>query len=132
MEEMSSKTIVSVQVSDDTAQNIERLKDDNESAKSDAIRLALSTGLATLGYDTRGKGQTPAQRLVRHVAEALGYVGTTVVAVSFIASVEFFFVGMAILLAGLLVAVAERVLVPRFEPNLSNRLPKIEVSTNGR
>jgi hypothetical protein len=129
---MSEKRVLSVKVSDELGQSIDKLQRDRDWDRSKALREMLADGLEQNGYPTDGNGVTRGRRLVRLVALALFCVGATLVVLSFVSSAAFLGGGGGVLLAALSVTVAERTILPRMEPSLTNAIPKVQVIRHGR
>lgn len=96
--------------------------------RSDAIRLALRHGLADLGYLADSGCITPARRIVREVGKLLLIVSATLATLSVTAGVAFIGPAGGVFAAGVVVFAADRWLLPRLEPALTNRLPRVKVS----
>lgn len=109
---------------------VDRFADDDDLTKSDAAQTALQSGLKQLGY--LGGGRTRAQRLLEHVAVGVFHVGATLVVLSLLGSLSLLFAGSGALFGALAVIAISRSVIPRYEPTLSARLPRIEVGTHGR
>jgi len=105
---------------------VARLKSDRGiESKSKAVECGLKAGLQRLGY--LGGGKTPAQSLLNGVAVSVFHVGATLMMLSLFGSLAFFGAAIGVLGGSLALAVISRWAVPRVEPSLTNRLPRIEV-----
>jgi len=126
---MSGKTLGS-DVPDRIHDAVEQLRADRGlEHKSDAHRQAVERGLAQLGY--LDGGPTAAQRAVETIAVGLLCIGATLAVLSALTSVALLYGGMGVLFGALGTMVASRAVLPRFEPAVTNRLPKIEVTRHG-
>jgi hypothetical protein len=126
---MSRRTLGS-DVPEEMHNAIDELREDRGwEHKSKAHRAAVEQGLAQLGYLDGGK--TPAQRTVETVAVGLLCVGATLAVLSLLTSVTLLYGGLGVLFGALGTMVASRVVLPRFEPHVTNRLPRIEVTRHG-
>lgn len=96
--------------------------------RSDAIRLALRHGLSDMGYLADGACITPARRIVREVGKLLLIVSATLATLSVTAGVAFVGPAAGVFLASVGVFALDRWLLPRLEPELTNRIPRISVS----
>jgi len=76
-------------------------------------------------------GPTAAQRAVETIAVGLLCIGATLAVLSALTSVALLYGGMGVLFGALGTMVASRAVLPRFEPAVTNRLPKIEVTRHG-
>lgn len=94
-------------------------------SRSKSVEVALKAGLRRLGY--LGGGRTPAQSLLNGVAVSVFHVGATLMVLSLLGSLAFFGAAVGVLGGSLALAVISRWAVPRVEPGLTNRLPRIEV-----
>jgi hypothetical protein len=95
--------------------------------RSDAIRLALRHGLSDMGYLSDGSCITPARRIVREVGKLLLIVSATLATLSVTAGLAFFGAAAGVFAAAAAVFAADRWLLPRMEPDLTNRLPRISI-----
>ena len=96
--------------------------------RSDAIRLALRHGLSDMGYLADGACITPARRIVREVGKMLFIVSATLVTLSVTAGLAFAGPAVGVFLGGVGVFAADRWVLPRLEPDLTNKIPRISVS----
>jgi len=99
--------------------------------KSDAAREALMTGLSELGYLGDGVGLTPARRLAKHISRMLLYVAATLALLSVGYGLQFGVPAMGVAFGSLGVWLADRYILTEIEPAVTNKLPKVEVSTRG-
>lgn len=127
---MSEKKPLATRVDEPTHSAVSALARDRGVSNSQAASEAVDAGLSRLGYG-RG-GSTPVRQAIGHVATGTFHVGATLLALSFLGSLSMFAAGMGVLSAGLALSLVGRYVVPRFEPALTNRLPRIEVSRYGR
>lgn len=126
---MSRRTLGS-DVPEQVHEAIEQLRDDRGlEHKADAHRQAVEQGLAQLGY--LDGGRTAAQRGIETIAVGLLCVGTTLAVLSVLTTVALLYGGMGVLFGALGAMLASRVVLPRFEPAVTNRLPRIEVTRYG-
>lgn len=120
-----SGTTLSAWVDEDTEAAVEQLAEDRDITNSKAAGNALQAGLGRLGYhDAR---TTPVRGVINHISTGTFFVGTTLVALSLRGSLSLLGAGLGALAAALALSIAARLVVPRLEPNLTNRLPQIEV-----
>jgi len=122
---MARRKVISISTDEPTHTAVEQLQDDRDCSKSEAAETALSVGLDRLGYG-RGAG-TPAGRLVDVAAIGVFHVGATLVLLSLLGSVSLLFAGVGALFGSLGLTAVSRVVIPKLEPDLSNKLPSIEV-----
>lgn len=127
---MGEKEPLATRVDEATHSAVERLAEDRDISKSKATEDAVISGLARMGY--RSGGPTPARGLIRSVAAGTFFVGATLLLLSLLGSLSLFGAGMGVMSASFGLTVVGRVVVPRFEPALTNRLPKIKVDRYGR
>jgi hypothetical protein len=113
----------------ETANAVGRLAEDRDITNSKAADQALRVGLSRLGYGAGGR--TPAQETAEFVATGLWFVATTLIVLSALGSVALMYAGVTVLFGSLGVFASARVVIPRVEPGLTNRLPKIEVTRYG-
>lgn len=126
---MSRRTLGS-DVPEQVHDAIDQLREDRGwEHKSRAHRTAVKHGLAQLGY--LDGGRTRAQRTVETVAIGLLCIGATLAVLSVLTSVALLYGGMGVLFGALGTMLASRMVLPRFEPRLTNRLPQIEVTRYG-
>ena len=125
---MSNREPLSTRVDQQTYDAVDRLRDDRGGDRSAAVRDALSAGLADLGY--LNDGRTHAQRIAGRVATALLAVGATLVALSLAGSLSLLVAGVGVCAGAFSTTVVGRYVVPRYEPDLSRRIPSIEVVTD--
>jgi drug/metabolite transporter (DMT)-like permease len=102
---------------------IEALATDRRLKKSEAVDLAIAVGLDQLGYH-RARA-SPAVRILRHAAVGMFHVGATLVVLSALTSISFAFAGVMVALAALVTVIVADLVVPRFEPRISNALPRL-------
>jgi len=126
---MSTKPI-STRTDEQTHSAVDQLSEDRGENMSGAAEEALQAGLKRLGY--LDGGPTPARRLVEIVSTGVFHVGATLLAFSLFGSAAFFASGMGVMAASLGLALTGRFIIPRLEPGLTNRMPRVEVSRHGR
>jgi Ribbon-helix-helix protein, copG family. len=102
---------------------IEALAADRGMSKSDAVELTIANGLEHLGYD-RARS-SPAVRILTHAAVGMFHVGATLVLLSALTSISFAFAGVMVGMAALATVIIADYVVPRFEPGISNALPRL-------
>jgi drug/metabolite transporter (DMT)-like permease len=102
---------------------IEALATDRRLKKSEAIDLVIAVGLDRLGYHRART--SPAVRILRHAAVGMFHVGATLVVLSALTSISFAFAGVMVGLAALVTVIVADIVVPRFEPRISNALPRL-------
>jgi len=126
---MASKDTLGTRADDDLHEAVESLGEDRGLGKSEAVEVALQAGVSRLGY--RGDGHTPAQEVAYVTAAGMWFVAVTLIVLSVFGSVALIQAGVTVLFGALGVFASGRVVIPRVEPGLTNRLPRIEVSRYG-
>jgi len=124
-EAMSQNDPLTFRADEETHAAVEELGRDRGLSKSKAAEEALQSGLNRQGY--RDADSTAARRLANSVAIGIFHVGATLILLSLFGSLSLLFAGVGALAASLCFALGSTVLIPKFEPSLSNRLPTIEV-----
>ena len=127
---MGDKESLATRVEQDVIDAVEELGRDRDVSKSKATEEAVLAGLARLGY--RDGGPTPTRSIIGYVASGTFFAGTTLLLLSLLGSISLFGAGMGVLSTSLGLTLFGRYVVPRFEPELTNRLPRIEVNRYGR
>jgi hypothetical protein len=127
---MASNDTLGTRADDDLHEAVEALGDDRSLGKSEAVEVALRAGLSRLGY--RPGGKTPAQQSAESLGVGVFTVGITLIVLSALGSVALLYAGVTTVFGALGVFASARVVIPRVEPGLTKRLPKIEVSRYGR
>lgn len=123
---MSSK--IQPRVDDGTAEALESLqKDRGMEHKTDAAKTAVRTGLRRYGY--LDGGTTRAGSLLNGLAFSTFQVGAVLMVLSWLGSLALFSMSLSVLAASLALVVANRVVVPRLEPRLSNLIPEVRRPT---
>lgn len=120
---MSTRKTLGTRADEQIHEAIEALASDRGLSKSDAVDLSIITGLEHLGYD-RARS-SPAVRILKHAAVGMFHVGATLVVLSALTSISFAFAGAMVGLASMLTVIIADVIVPRFEPGISNALPRL-------
>jgi len=126
---MATKT-VAAHTDEKTANEVEELGEDRDLSNSQAANRALQAGLGRLGY--RDEGHTPGQEIAYSAATGLWFAAVTMLALSALGSIALQYASVTTLFGSLGVFASAKVAIPRVEPGLTNRLPKIEVSRYGR
>jgi hypothetical protein len=127
---MSSGKTMSAYPDEQVHSEVEDLAEDRGVSKAEAAEEAIKSGLSRLGY--RDGGQTPTRKIFEYVATGTFFSGTTLLLVSLLGSLSLFGAGVSVLSSSLGLALFSRLVIPRFEPELTNRLPRIEVNRYGR
>jgi hypothetical protein len=123
---MSQKPPLTVRTEESTHDAVEAFNDDRDcSSKSEAAEELLKAGLKRHGY-AHGSA-TRATRSVSMLAIGTFHVGATLILLSLLGPLSLLVGGVAVMVASLTLSVVSRLVIPRFEPELSNRLPTIEV-----
>jgi len=124
-----SGTQISAYTDDDTADAVQDLAENRDLSQSQAADKAIRAGLGRMGYQTGGR--TPAQETAYAAATGLWFAAVTLIALSVFGSVTLMYAGVTTLFGALGVFASAKVVIPRAEPGLTNRLPKIEVRRHG-
>lgn len=127
-----SKTTIAGRVREPVKDAVQEYQDANGiESTSEAIERLTERSLVANGYLCDGAAMTPARRLAREVAKLLAYVAATFWVLGVIQSSIYFSPALSVGAAAASAGIIERWLIPRLEPELTKRLPRVEVSRRG-
>lgn len=124
-----SKPQVNSRVDPETKSAVKQLsRDRGYHNQSDAARDALEHGLKHYGY-LDGVGLTPARRLARYVYRMLFHIAAVLLLLSIVTPLAFVLPAIGVFGGSVAMLLADRWVLRSIEPAVTNRLPRLEVSS---